>query len=336
MDFGSVVRPEITLTRIITHDDLDGLVSAALVSLATGVTRTFFTGPVSVQNGRTPTTESDIVCDLPCPVRVGMWFDHHPGNLEDLKLREVDPQQIPGKFDVQPSCARVVYEYFRGDHVFPAFMEDTVTATDRVDSFDYRTMAEWREPTSERLLSDAIFAASGDRRGYFPFLEKVLRLVKTGPLAHAVTDADVASMIERYRHMEENSLKLMEPDSRFHPLDLEKEVVIVDLTRHNRRPEVIRGAAFILHPEALAALLVTNHFAGGKKTNDLNFSMSLSFLMNRREHNKDIGEIMRELNIGDGHPGAAGGRIDCRSKDEMLKVKEETITRIIELWRGMG
>jgi oligoribonuclease NrnB/cAMP/cGMP phosphodiesterase (DHH superfamily) len=329
------LRSEIPLTRIVTHDDLDGVVSAALVSLATGVSKTFFTGPVSVQNGRTPTTESDIVCDLPCPVRLGMWFDHHPGNLEDLKLREMDPQQIPGKFDVQPSCARVVYEYFRKEYTFPAFMEETVAATDRVDSFDYRTMAEWREPTPDRLLSDAIFAASGDRSNYFPFLEKVLGLVKAGSLADAVTDPDVFTMIERYRHMEENSLKLMGPDSRFHPLDREQEVVIVDLTRHNRRPEVIRGAAFILHPEALAALLVTNHFAGGKKTNDLNFSMSLSFLMNRREHHKDIGEIMRELNMGDGHPGAAGGRIDCRSKEEMLKVKEDTIEKIIELWKGM-
>jgi len=330
------LRSEIAFTRIITHDDLDGVVSAALVSLATGITRTFFTGPVSVQNGRTPTTETDIVCDLPCPVRVGMWFDHHPGNLEDLKLREVDPGKIPGNFDAQPSCARVVYEFFRPDYAFPAFMEDTVAATDRVDSFDYLTMAEWREPTPERQLSDAIFAASGDRRDYFPFLEKVLGLVKSRSLPDAVTDPDVAAMIERYRHMEVSSLKLMEPDAFFHPLDLAKEVVIVDLTRHNRRPEVIRGAAFILYPEALAALLVTNHFAGGKKTNDLNFSMSLSFLMNRVEHNKDIGEIMRELNMGDGHAGAAGGRVDCRSKDEMLKVKEETITRIIELWQGMG
>lgn len=329
------MKSEIAFTRIITHDDLDGVVSAALVSLATGVNRTFFTGPVSVQNGRTPTTESDIVCDLPCPVRVGMWFDHHPGNLEDLRLREVDPATIPGRFDAQPSCARVIYEHFKDEVEFPAFIAKTVAGTDRVDSFDYQTMAEWREPTPERLLSDAIFAASGDRRVYFPFLEKTLQLVRSVPMTDALENPEVASMVEKYRVMEDRSLKLMEPDSRFHETDTDKEVIIVDLTRHNRRPEVIRGAAFILHPEALATLLVTNHFAGGKKTNDLNFSMSLSFLMNRREHNKDIGEIMRELNIGDGHTGAAGGRIDCRSKDEMIKVKEGTVERIIQLWQGM-
>ena len=329
------MKSEIALTRIITHDDLDGVVSAALVSLATGIEKTFFTGPVSIQQGRTQTTEGDIVCDLPCPVRVGMWFDHHPGNLEDLKLREVDPDQIPGQFDTRPSCARVVFEFFREDHPFPPFMEETVNATDRVDSFDYDTMAQWREPTPERLLSDAIYAASGDRGAYFPFLEKVFRLVRSGPIADALTDPEVTSLIEHYRAMEENSLKLMKPDSSFHELDENHEVVIVDLTRHNRRPEVIRGSAFILYPKALAVLLVTSNYAGGRKTNSLNFSMSLSFLMNKGEHNKDIGEIMRELNIGDGHPGAAGGRIDCRTKDEMLKVKDETIKKIIQLWKGM-
>jgi oligoribonuclease NrnB/cAMP/cGMP phosphodiesterase (DHH superfamily) len=265
-----------------------------------------------------------------------MWFDHHPGNLEDLKLREVDPSGIPGRFAIRPSCASVVYEYFQeGGCTFPDFMEETVRATDRVDSFDYRTMEEWRKPTPERLLSDAIFAASGERRDYFPFLEWVLDLVKSSPLLETVKDARVVSMVERYRRMEENSLKLMKADSGFHDLDPDKEVVIVDLTRHNRKPEVIRGAAFILYPDARAVLLVTSNYAGGKKTNDLNFSMSLSFLMNTVEHGKDIGEIMRELNIGDGHPGAAGGRIDCQSKDEMLRVKKETIERIIRLWNGM-
>ena len=95
------------------------------------------------------------------------------------------------------------------------------------------------------------------------------------------------------------------------------------------------GAFVVVSLGALAVLMVGNQFQGGRKTTVLTLSMSLSFLMNAREHHKDIGEIMRELNIGDGHPGAAGGRIDCRGKDEMQKVKKETIEKIIELWKGM-
>ncbi|MDF1537172.1 MAG: hypothetical protein P1S46_11900 [bacterium] len=323
------------LTRIVTHDDLDGVVSAALVSLALSIDRFFFAGPVNVQTGRAATTESDVVCDLPCPVRVGMWFDHHPGNLEDLRLRDIDPDSIPGKFSAQPSCARVVFEHFRQDIEFPEFMAETVTRTDRIDSFDYRTMAEWREPTPERKLSDSMFAAFSEKHGYYPYLEKVLRMLRSGTMEEAVADPEVAARVHQYHLGEEKSLVLFRQDSAFHTDDPEHEIVIVDLTRHNRKPEVIRSAAFITHPEARAVLLIGNAFSGGRKTNNLSFSMSLSFLMNRVEHGKDIGEIMRELNIGDGHRGAAGGRVDCRSKDEMLKTKEATIGRIIQLWKGM-
>jgi oligoribonuclease NrnB/cAMP/cGMP phosphodiesterase (DHH superfamily) len=330
------LRSEIALTRIVTHDDLDGLVSAAIVSFATGIDRFFFAGPVAIQNGRIPTSESDIVCDLPCPMRVGMWFDHHPGNLEDIRLREVDPETVPGRFEAAPSCARVVYEFFKEENDFPEFMADTVSGTDRVDSFDYRTMEEWKEPTVERKLADSLFAAYSDQGGFHTYLGKMVRLLRDHSMAEVLTDPEVLEKVQAYARMEEKSLLLIDQDTSFHEVDTEREVAVIDLTRHNRKPEIIRNAAFIRYPEALAVLMVGNPFRGGKKTTDLSFSMSLSFLMNTREHEKDIGEIMRELNIGDGHAGAAGGRIDCRSKDEMLKVKEQTVIRIIQLWRKMA
>ena len=329
------MRSEIAYSRIVTHDDLDGIVSAAVVSIATGIDKFYFTGPVSIQQGRIPTSESDIVCDLPCPIRVGMWFDHHPGNLEDLRLREVDPETVSGRFDVQPSCARVVYEYFKEEADFPEFMADTISGADRVDSFDYSTMEEWREPIAERKLADAIFAAHSDQRTFHTFLGKMVHLLRDRSMEEVLADHEVLEKVDAYARMEEKSLALIDQDTSFHEIDTEREVVLIDLTRHNRRPEIIRNAAFIRYPDALAVLLVGNQFRGGKKTTDLTLSMSLSFLMNAREHEKDVGEIMRELNVGDGHPGAAGGRIDCSSKDEMMKVKEETIGRIIELWQGM-
>ncbi len=45
---------------------------------------------------------------------------------------------------------------------------------------------------------------------------------------------------------------------------------------------------------------------------------------------------MRELNIGDGHPGAGAGQKQCAGKDEMLKVKEKTVEQIIKQWYEFG
>jgi hypothetical protein len=62
--------------------------------------------------GQITITEQDVVCDLPYPLQCGLWFDHHEGNVQELEYRKIDPKSIPGRFDLKPSCSRVVYEYF--------------------------------------------------------------------------------------------------------------------------------------------------------------------------------------------------------------------------------
>ena len=41
---------------------------------------------------------------------------------------------------------------------------------------------------------------------------------------------------------------------------------------------------------------------------------------------------MRSLNMGDGHRGAGAGRIQCKSKAEMVKQKEQILKRILGMW----
>jgi hypothetical protein len=60
--------------------------------------------------------------------------------------------------------------------------------------------------------------------------------------------------------------------------------------------------------------------------------MSLSIKGNRKDQTKNIGEIMRTLNIGDGHPGAAAGTVRCKSKQEMVKKKKELLEQVFNLW----
>ena len=91
----------------------------------------------------------------------------------------------------------------------------------------------------------------------------------------------------------------------------------------------------MLHPDALGAMTINSLFRRGRKTNDLSVTVSLSMKMTGRDHGKDMGEIMRTLNIGDGHAGAAAGTIHCGSKDEMLREKERVISRIWEMWSAM-
>jgi hypothetical protein len=114
--------------------------------------------------------------------------------------------------------------------------------------------------------------------------------------------------------------------------DERKEVVVIDLTQHRRRPHLIKNLAFLIHPQALGVLEVYNLFDQGVKSNNLGVSMALSIQGNQGGYSKNIGEIMRVLNIGDGHPGAAAGTIQCTSKQEMLKKKQDLMAQIFKLW----
>jgi oligoribonuclease NrnB/cAMP/cGMP phosphodiesterase (DHH superfamily) len=134
--------------KIVTHNDFDGLISAALCAWALKVDRIRFAGPLTIIKSQMTITEKDVVCDLPYPLECGLWFDHHEGNLQELELRKIDPASIPGRFDLKPSCSRVVYEYFSERIELPSYFSKAVEEADVIDSF---LMRHWRNG-GKRLL----------------------------------------------------------------------------------------------------------------------------------------------------------------------------------------
>lgn len=130
-------------------------------------------------------------------------------------------------------------------------------------------------------------------------------------------------------------VEFIERSASFLPQDRDRELVVLDFIPHKRPPRVIRNLAYLVHPRALGVVTLNPLFRGGRKTTDFSVSMSLSMNMTGREHGKDIGEIMRSLNIGDGHIGAAAGTVHCGSKDEMLRAKKRLLDEIWDAWRAM-
>jgi len=322
--------------RIITHHDFDGLVSAAICSRVTGCGRFVFTGPNSIARAEISIDERDIVCDLPYPLQCGLWFDHHAGNAEALRLRGIDPGSLPGRFSEEPSCARVVFEYFTEKGTdFPEFYRDTVREADTIDSFDYESIEEWRTETPGKLVDMSIKAPFETPRERTKYHDYMVEMIRDRPLADITREERVILNIERYRREEEKMVEVLERTAGFLQEDTSGEIVVVDLTGFSRPPRIIRNLAFLVHPESLAALIIKPIFRGGTKTNDFSLSMSLSVNMTNREHGKDIGEIMRVLNIGDGHPGAAAGIVRCGSKKERQKRKDDIVDEIRKLWKEM-
>lgn len=318
--------------RIVTHDDLDGVVSAALCSLAEQIEDFRFAGPGSVLDMGLGVGPGTIVCDLPHHPAAGLWFDHHPGNLEDYRLKGGDPEKIDGSFRPEKSCARVVYLYYQGRFSFPDFVGTTVAETDRVDSFDYRSVEEWQEPTPGRVLSDTLCVPFQARRDRERYMRSLIRGLRSGPMEALLDDPQVQDASRRYREAAGKSLSLIERLGTFLPEDRDREIVIVDTTELKHDPNLIKSLAFLVFPGAKAVLEVKRLFQQSRKTNDLAFSMSLSPALEAQSSVQDIGEIMRSLNIGDGHRGAGAGRKACASKAELIRQKDAIIGRIHALW----
>jgi hypothetical protein len=328
-----MVREEGHYDKIVTHNDFDGIVSASLCAWVLKIQKVIFVGPLTIARSQITITEKDVVCDLPYPLQCGLWFDHHEGNLQELALRKIDPKSIPGRFDTKPSCSRVVHEYFSERVELPSYFLKAVEEADVIDSFSYASIEDWRTETPGRVVDSTLkvsFQTAEDQASYMRTLVQQLRDRSLEEVSHLTF---VQKGLKQYQVEEGRMLRIIRDSSYFMEQDEKKEVVVVDLIPYQRRPHLIKNLAFLVYPEALGVLEVynlTDH--QGIKSNHLGLSMSLSIKGNREDQTKNIGEIMRTLNIGDGHPGAAAGTVRCKSKQEMVKKKKELLEQIFKLW----
>jgi len=321
---------------IITHNDFDGVVSAAICSFIFKIDRIYFAGPNNIARADLTITENDIVCDLPYPLECGLWFDHHEGNLQELQYRNIDLDSIEGKFDLQPSCARVIFNYFEADHELPDYFNPLVNETDKIDSFDFRSIEDWRAETPAKIIDATVRSRSGDFKQKRKYMKRLVLWLRGNPVEKVAENQEVIERYQIYVDEEKEMTKLIGQNSYFLSQDSNKEIIILDFTNFNRPAQVIKNLAYLIYPEALAVLEIKNLFNRGIKSNDLSFSLSLSLNLNNTDHQKEVGEIMRELNIGDGHKGAAAGKLSCASKNEMLREKQNVMDKIFQLWKEQG
>lgn len=318
--------------KIVTHNDFDGIVSAVICAWALRVEAVIFTGPLTVTKSQITITDKDVVCDLPYPLQCGLWFDHHEGNLQELEYRKINPKSIPGRFDLKPSCSRVVYEYFTERAELPSYFLKAVEEADVIDSFSYSSVEDWRRETPGMVIDRTLKVRFQSTDEQVSHMKNLVQQLRDGPIGEVSNLPFVRKRLKQYGEEEGQMLRTIQNSSFFLDQDKLREMVVIDLTQFHRRPQLIKNLAFLLYPEALGVLEIYNLMDLGVKSNNIGVSMSLSIKGNRGNHSKNIGEIMRALNIGDGHPGAAAGTIRCRSKQEMLKKKKEILDQILRLW----
>jgi hypothetical protein len=318
--------------KIVTHNDFDGIVSASICAWALKVERILFAGPVSITRSKITITGRDVVCDLPYPLECGLWFDHHEGNLQELEYRKIDPKTISGRFELKPSCSRVVYDYFAEKCQVPSHFSQAVEEADVIDSFAYASIEDWQKETPGKIIDWTLKVRFSSPEDQVAYMRNLVQQLRGRPIGEVSRLPSVQKHLKAYREEEGQMLKVIENSSYFLERDENKELVVIDLTQHRRRPHLIKNLAFLIYPEALGVLEIYNLMDHGVKSNNIGLSMSLSIHGNKQDGSKNLGEIMRSLNLGDGHPGAAAGRVPCGSKQEMLRKKKDVLNEVLRLW----
>jgi nanoRNase/pAp phosphatase (c-di-AMP/oligoRNAs hydrolase) len=131
--------------RLLTRDDFDGVVSAALLRKIGLIEQVKFVHPRDMEGGVVHVSWRDIIADLPPQPGAYLAFDHH----------DVDPANGSTAgfvVDVNArSAARVIYNHYGGADRFPAVPTELIDAVDKWESAAF-TRKEVLDPEGWDLL----------------------------------------------------------------------------------------------------------------------------------------------------------------------------------------
>ncbi len=222
---------------------------------------------------------------------------------------------------------------YRGEDGFPEDYTELAREADVIDSFAYPNLDAWRADTAANRIDRAIKASSPHRREHEHFLRETVFLLRDLPLAEVAEDAWIMERAARYAAEEEQMLDVIRKYGRALPEDPAGELFVVDTTGFSNSVRIDKKLIALVNPTARGYVEIKPVFRGGQKTFDVALSLSLALSMQHAPHTKNMGEIVRDLNLGDGHIGAAAGVWRCANSREFQKVREELPRKVLELWK---
>ncbi len=293
--------------RLVTRGDLDGLVSAVLITTMEDVKSLKLIHPQDITDNKFEVMEGDILANLPYHPNCAMWFDHH--ELTDSNRKP--PAVFKGKHAILPSVARVVYEYYQSEKL--KRFEPLIAETDRFDSAQL-TIEDISDPRGAILLGFTIDPRTGfgvDSHFFIILVE----LLKTFDIDKVLQTAEVARRVKTYLENDFRFLKVLNDHTR-----IDKNVIITDFRKLTGIPVGNRFLIYTLYPECNVSVRVQ----WGPRKEFIATTIGHSIL--NRTCKTDIGRLCSDFG-GGGHRGAGACTLDPASADDKLK---EIIQRLKE------
>jgi len=296
--------------RLVTRADLDGLTSAVIVTSTEKVDEILLVHPQDITDRKVRITSNDILVNVPYDNNCGKWFDHHL----QTDSNEKPPSRFEGKYDLAPSAARLVYDYYVERDPSVEEFEKLVDETDRLDSANL-THDDVMNPQGYILLGFTIDNRSGlgfDFKNYFNVL---LGYLKTMPIEKVMQQPEVVERVRRLREEQDEFQKLLLATSK-----MDGNVVVTDLRHVDTVPAGNRFLIYSLFPDANVSLRI--HW-GPKRENVI---AAVGHSIFKRTCETSVGELMSHFG-GGGHRGAGTCKIPVGEADAALKEILETLKR---------
>lgn len=286
--------------RLITRTDLDGLTCAVFITVLEKIDEVMFAEPKAMQDGKVAVTDHDIIANLPYHPNCALWFDHHTS-----QMLHSEKENYKGLFQVAPSCARVIFNFYQQPEELKKF-DHLLVETDRVDSAQLN-MDDVLNPKGWVLVSYTLDPRSG-LEAFEDYFQRMIGWITSHTVDEILQIPDVKEKVDRYLNdqdrFREALLKYSKQDG---------NVVITDQRSVEKFPSGNRFLIYTLFPETnISVRLFKGRDAGI-------IVCAIGHSIFNRTCKTDVGSLCASYG-GGGHKGA--GTCQFPEAEADTKVKE--------------
>ena len=301
--------------RLLTRNDFDGLVCAALLKELGIIDEIRFVHPKDMQDGKISITETDITTNLPYVEGVGIAFDHH---ISEVVRVDSAPNHIV--YPNAASAARVVYEYYGAENKFTNLSPSLMEAVDIADSAKY-TSEQILHPAGWILLTFILDPRTGLGRfknfriSHYDLMIKLVDLLRTETIDGILQDEDVRERVRLYFEHQEKFIAQLKKCTQIH-----KTTAHINLRNEETIYAGNRFMVYALYPE----INISVHEIWGKNKRNVVFAVGKSIF--NRTSKMNIGEFLLQYG-GGGHVTAGTCQVPTENAD---KVRQEIIAATVQ------
>lgn len=293
--------------RLITRSDFDGLVCAMILKELDMIDDIKFVHPKDMQDGLIEVDDHDISTNLPYVDGIYLAFDHHlsevtrAGGIKENHI--IDPKA--------PSCARVVYEYYKTPDNLNRITDEILVAVDKADSAQF-TVDEILNPKDWVLLNYLMDARTGLGRfrefriSNYQLMMELIDYCVEHSIKEVLELYDVKERVEMYFKHAELFKEQVKRVAKVYG-----DVVVLYLKDEDPIYTGNRFMVYALYPETKISV----HVMWGFKKQNTAVTIGKSIV--NRSSDVNIGDICLQYG-GGGHMNAGTCQLDNDKVDELL------------------